>query len=136
MGNVTKDNLLNTYSYDAEGRPVSINSGWAQTLFDAFNREVETSYYGPFGYVSSKQILYSPTGGKFAIMNGQSVTNYFAPLAGGVQAVYNSSGLQYFRQGDWLGSQRSSNTTTGAMYYDVSYGPFGEEFLFCLRQEQ
>ena len=40
------------------------------------------------------------------------------PLVAGVQAVYNGSGLQYYRHADWLGSSRFATTATGAVRYD------------------
>ena len=36
MGNMTKDNLANTYTYDAEGRQIKVNGN--ATTFDAFSR--------------------------------------------------------------------------------------------------
>ena len=38
MGNVTLDNLGNSYTYDAEGRPLT--AAGVQTYYDAFNRAV------------------------------------------------------------------------------------------------
>ncbi|MGB7553196.1 MAG: RHS repeat-associated core domain-containing protein [Candidatus Korobacteraceae bacterium] len=61
-------------------------------------------------------------------MNGSTVKQYFVPLAGGMQAVYNSSGLQDYRHSDWLGSSRFAATTSGAVYYDGAYAPFGENY--------
>lgn len=61
-------------------------------------------------------------------MNGSTLTKAFVSLPGGVQAVYNSSGLQYFRHPDWLGSSRLSTTTSRTKYYDVAYAPFGEPY--------
>ncbi len=58
MGDVTKDDLNNTYSYDAEGRPITINN--VTTVFDAFGRAVEQNRSGVY-----TQIVYSPTGQKF-----------------------------------------------------------------------
>jgi len=121
MGNVTKDNLGNAYVYDAEGRPVT--AAGVQTLFDAFNRAVEQNRSG-----ATTQIVYTPTGEKFAFMNGQSVKSYFLSMAGGLQAVYNASGLQYFRQADWLGSSRFATNASGSVYYDAAYGPWGEPY--------
>jgi hypothetical protein len=45
MGNVTADNLGNTYGYNAEGRQVSGSNGTTSnaTIFDAFNRPVENN---------------------------------------------------------------------------------------------
>ena len=91
--------------------------------YDAFGREVESYYNG--GYT---QVLYGPSGQKFATLRGQSVLTYTVPLAGGVQAVYNGSGLQYYRHADWLGSSRLATTTSGAVQYDLAYAPYGETY--------
>ena len=120
MGNVTNDGIY-TYSYDAEGRP--LNDAWMQTIYDAFGRAVETNYNGTYTH-----ILYGPSGQKFAFLRGQSVLLYTVPLAGGVQAVYNASGLQYYRHADWLGSSRFAATTSGAVQYDRAFAPYGETY--------
>ncbi len=124
MGDVTKDgsgSSYNTYTYDAEGRPVTVNS--VSTTFDAFNRAVEQYSLGV-----ATQIVYAPTGEKFSFMNGQTLKSYVLPMVAGMQVVYNSTGLQYFRQVDWLGSGRFATNASGGVYYDASYGPWGESF--------
>ncbi len=59
MGNVTLDNLSNSYTYDAEGRPLTANG--VQTTLDAFNRAVNQNHSG-----TNTQIVYAPNGQKFA----------------------------------------------------------------------
>jgi RHS repeat-associated protein len=73
------------------------------------------------------QILYGVDGSKLAVMNGQSVVKAFAPLPGGATAVYNSSGLAWYRHADWLGSSRRASTAGQTMRYDGAYSPFGED---------
>ena len=46
--------------------------------------------------MADAQVLYSPMG-KVALMNGTSLTEAFVALPGGGAAVYNGSGLQYYR---------------------------------------
>ena len=77
-------------------------------------------------------LVYSPSGQKFAFMNGSTVQSYVVPLVGGMQAVYNSSGLEYYRHADWLGSSWFASTPSGGVYADQAYAPFGE--TFALRQ--
>ena len=120
MVDVTYDGN-NPSSYDAEGRPVTVNS--ISVLYDALNRPLEMNQGGTY-----TQTVYSPTGEKFAFMNGSTVQKYFVPFVGGVQAVYNGSGLQYFRQPDWLGSVRWATAANGSVYYDGAYAPFGENY--------
>jgi RHS repeat-associated protein len=73
------------------------------------------------------EILYSPLG-KTALMSGNTLTKAFVSLPGGATAIYNSTGLQYYRHPDWLGSSRLTSTATAptTAYSSTAYGPFGE----------
>ena len=73
------------------------------------------------------EILYSPLG-KTAIMSGATVTKAFAYLPGGGTAIYNSSGLAYYRHSDWLGSSRLTSSQARGMYSSSAYAPFGEQY--------
>jgi len=77
---------------------------------------------------SAGQIVYDGSGNKFAYMNGQLVQEYIVPLTAGVQAVYNPSGLQYYRHADWLGSSRLQLDPSGNLVGGRAYAPFGETF--------
>src|SRR5581483_10574675 len=75
------------------------------------------------------QIVYGPDGSKLALMNGVStLQKAFVPLPGGATAVYGPSGLLAYRHPDWLGSSRFAHTPSRTVYYDGSYGPFGEPY--------
>jgi RHS repeat-associated protein len=117
-GNVLTD-TAHTYVWDANGKPVTIDS--VTLTYDALGRMVEQDKSGVFS-----EIAYAPTGGKLALMSGQSLTKAFVPLSGGAVAVYNSSGLAYYRHSDWLGSSRFASTPARALYFDGAYAPFGE----------
>ncbi len=119
-GNVTND-LLNTYAWDANGRPITIDGVGA--TYDALGDMVEQNRSGAY-----TQIVYVPSGGKLALMNGSTLQKALVPLAGGSMAVYNSSGLAYYRHSDWIGSSRFASTPSRTMYYDGAYGPFGEPY--------
>src|SRR5271166_5322233 len=125
-GNVTNDGS-STYSYDAEGRPVT--AGGVQIFYDGFNRPMAKNNGGTY-----TQILYSPTGQRFALMSGGWAASgtYFVPLAAGLQAVYSInnavSTLAYYRHADWLGSSRFAGTTSGTVYFDRAFAPFGEPY--------
>ena len=92
---------------------------------DALGRMVEQNRNGSY-----TQIVYSPTGGKLALMNGQTLSKGFVPLPAGAQAVYTSLGLTYYRHADWLGSSRVASSTARTCYYDFAYAPFGETFAY------
>ena len=119
-GNVTND-FLNTYAWDANGRPVTADS--VGLTYDALGRMVEQDQSGTY-----TEIVYAPGGGKLALMNGSSLQKGFVSLTGGSMAVYNSSGLAYYRHSDWIGSSRFASTPTRTLYYDGAYGPYGEPY--------
>jgi RHS repeat-associated protein len=74
------------------------------------------------------QIVYEPSGGKLALLNGQTLQKAIVPLPGGGQAVYNSSGLLYYGHSDHLGSIRLGSTPARSMYFSMAYAPFGETY--------
>src|SRR6266851_2478156 len=71
----------------------------------ALDRMVEQNRSGSYA-----QIVYAPTGGKLALMSGQSLVKAFVPLPGQATAVYTSSGLDHYRHSDWLGSARLTSS--------------------------
>ena len=119
-GNVTND-FLHSYAWDAAGRPVTIDG--VGVTYDASGRMVEQNKSGAYS-----QIVYTPSGAKLALMSGQTLTKAFVPLTGGSMAVYNSSGLAYYRHSDWIGTSRFASTPSRALYYDGAYAPFGETY--------
>ena len=93
-GNVKNDGA-NAYIYDQEGRPTT--SAGVTVSYDALNRPMAEQRNGTW-----TSIVYSPSGEKFALMNGATVQKFFIPLAGGLQAVYNFNELQYYCHSDRL----------------------------------
>ena len=116
-GNLLSD-PSHTYTWNIDGRPVSIDS--VSITYDALNRAVEQNRSGSY-----TEILYSPTGNKLALMNGQTLMKAYVPLPSGATAVYTASGLSYYRHADWLGSSRLASTPTRTVYSDSAYSPFG-----------
>lgn len=125
MGNVTNDGT-NTYTYDAEGRQITVNTGLAlfTTTFDAFNRAFQIQ--NSSGYT---QVIYSASGQKFAFMNGTTLIKYIDPMVAGMAAVHNGDGTGYFQHADWLGSSRWGHDGNGNVIYDRAYAPFGEPYV-------
>jgi RHS repeat-associated protein len=119
-GNATND-TAHTYTWDAAGKAVTVDS--VGLTYDALGRMVEQNKSGAY-----YQIVYTPKGAKFAIMNGSTLQKAFVPLTGGSQAVYTASGLVYYRHSDWVGSSRFASTPTRTLYYDGAYAPFGEAY--------
>ncbi len=84
------------------------------------------------------EILYGPVGGK-ALLNAQTAVKVFPPLPAGATAVYNSSGLSYYRHPDWLGSSRLASTPSQTLYQPVSAGlrtgrAFKPKLLSCINR--
>jgi RHS repeat-associated protein len=119
-GNVLNDGT-HTYTWDAEGRPVTVDG--VGLTFDALLRMVEQNRSGAY-----TEIVYAPTGEKLALMNGQSLVKAFVPLPGSSTAVYTSTGLSYYRHPDWLGSNRLTSSPSRAALSTIAYGPFGETY--------
>lgn len=119
-GNSLND-TFRTYAWDAENRPVII--GTINLTYDALGRMVEETVGS-----TNSEIVYSPTGVKLALMNSTTLIKAFVPLTGGATAVYNSSGLAYYRHADHLGSSRFASTPTQTLYSDTAYSPFGEVY--------
>jgi RHS repeat-associated protein len=119
-GNVTND-FLNSYSWDGNGRPVSVDG--VGVTYDALGRMAEQNKSGTY-----LDFLYTPGGNKLAIMIWPALQKAFVPLAAGAVAVYNSSGIAYYRHPDWVGSSRFASTPTRGLYYDGAYAPFGEPY--------
>ncbi len=121
----------NTYIWNVYGSMATVtptNGTAVNATYDALGRMVEQQRGSTY-----TQILYSPVG-KTALMNGSTLIKAFVPLPGGGTAIYNSSGLAYYRHPDWLGSSRLSSTQpqssgqSSAMYSSTAYAPFGEQY--------
>jgi RHS repeat-associated protein len=92
-------------------------------IYDALDRMIEQTRGS-----AHTQIVYGPYGIKLALMNGQTLVNAFVKLPGGARAVYNSSGLAFYRHADHLGSSRLATTPSQTKYFDVAYAPYGEDY--------
>jgi RHS repeat-associated protein len=118
-GNLQSDGV-NTYAWDADGKMRTANC--STVTYDALDRAVEVSATG------HTQVVYDPLGNKLALMNGQTLVRAFVGLTGGATAVYNASGLQYYRHSDWLNSSRLASTPSRTTYYDGAYAAYGENY--------
>ncbi len=91
--------------------------------FDALDRMVEQNRSSVY-----TEIVYSATGGKLALMTGQTLKNAFVNLPGKATAVYTSSGLDHYRHADWLGSARLTSSPSQSVLSTTAYAPFGETY--------
>jgi RHS repeat-associated protein len=121
-GNLLTDNLSNTYTWDPNwGNPASVNS--TNLIYDALGQMVEQQNGSNY-----TQMLYSQLG-KTALMSGQALAKAFIKLPGGGTAIYNSTGLAYYRHTDWLGSSKLTSTSSRTVSSDLAYAPYGEQYL-------
>ncbi len=112
---------VNSYAYDFQGRPLTVNS--TSFIYDAFGRVAEEDSTG-----SVTHVLYQPDGSRFATIQNGSIQNYFMPMVNGMVEVFNSSGEQYIRHADWLGSSRLATDGNGNAVYSVAHAPYGETY--------
>jgi RHS repeat-associated protein len=142
-GAITAD-TSHSYSWDTATRLSKVDAGASNGVcltYDALNRVVEQAYGASCATspTSTTEIVYSPAGAKLALMNGSSLVKAFVGLPGGAQAVYNGSGLLYYRHPDWLGSSRLATTPSRTCYWDIAYAPFGENYAppasGCVQQD-
>ncbi len=109
-----------TLTWDALNQPATVNS--TSATYDALGRMVETGVSGVY-----TQFVFRPSGDLLAVYKGSLVKGTL-PLPGGEAAVYNSTGLNFLRHKDWLGSSRLATTWTHTVYSRVAYAPFGETY--------
>lgn len=128
-GNLTND-CLNTYAWDAEGRPVT--TGPVTNTYDALGRMVEQAWINGQNQQAYDQLVYDPLGRKLFFGNNQNLWWARVPLPGGGRAAYTVSNgtayVAYYSHVDWLGSDRFFSTQNQTMYGDVAYAPFGESY--------
>lgn len=128
-GNLTND-TAHQYTWDAEGHMLTIDNGSSTGVcltYDALGRAVEAGQGSSCSTFT--QIVYGPGGFKFALTSGQTLQKAFVPLTGGAKAVYNATGLLYFRHPDWLGSSRISSKPSRSFWYGTAYAPYGENYV-------
>jgi RHS repeat-associated protein len=123
-GNLLTDNL-NSYTWDTFGNMATVTTGstTVTATYDALGRMVENNAGGSY-----TEFVYGPTGAKLAKCNGTTLVRALIALPGGAKAIYNTSGLAYYRHSDWLGSSRLTSTASRTMYSSSAYAPFGEQY--------
>ena len=141
-GNLLTDNLY-SYTWDPNfGNPSSVtnqmggNDSVYGLVYDALGRMVEQDdsfrecaiHICITSTPSQGQIVYGPDGQKLALASAQNLAKAFIQLPGGGAAIYDSSGLDYYRHADWQGSSRLTSTQGRAIYSISAYAPFGEQY--------
>jgi RHS repeat-associated protein len=119
-GNLTNDGTDHQYSWDTDGRPVTLDS--LHLIYDALGREAELQNGS-----ANTEFAYGPTG-KLALMNGQTQTKAFVPLPGGTQVKYAGGSISTYRLPDWLGSFRVGSNPNRTYSWGLAFAPFGEQY--------
>ena len=141
-GNLLTDNLY-SYTWDPNfGNPSSVtnqmggNDSVYGLVYDALGRMVEQDdsfrecaiHICITSTPSQGQIVIRPRRAKLALASAQNLAKAFIQLPGGGAAIYDSSGLDYYRHADWQGSSRLTSTQGRAIYSISAYAPFGEQY--------
>ena len=127
-GNVTNDGA-NTYAWDAAGKMITVNSD--QATYDALGRLAQESAN------SSLRLYYAPDGALAGEDNACcGIREQYAGLPGGAEAVFDCCNLYYYRDGDWLGSERLAAWTNQTLVSEEAYAPFGEAYAGAGAGEQ
>jgi len=118
-------NTAGNFAWNAAAQIVSATMGGTttQATYDALGRMVETVTGS-----TNTQFVYSPLGTQYAVVQNGALLSGLVPLPGGDTAVYHSTGFNYFRRKDWLGSSRLATTWGEQVYSKEAYAPFGEPY--------
>jgi RHS repeat-associated protein len=121
-GNLTNDGA-HTYSYDAENRLVSVDSGSTATYtYDAEGRRVKKT---GGGVPQTTDYVYDQNGQVLAERLSTGWNAQYAYLNGQLIAIYKS-GTTYFAHQDHLGSARLVTTLSGGIQESDDFLPYGE----------
>ena len=122
-GNVLNDNAGHSFTYDADNRIIQVGTN-VTYVYDGEGRRIRRVISG-----SSVDFLYELAGREVAEMNSSGGWNRGEVFAAGRHiATYNNS-TTYFTHADWLGTERSRSTVTGAVCQTTSSLPFGDGVL-------
>ncbi len=120
-GNLLND-TFNTYTWDAEGKPLS--AGTSSFVYDAFGRKVEWLVSGAYEY------SYVTIGNFKLSANGQAPSYSEFPFPGG-SVLGQLGGGTGVKMADWLGTMRVSYSYTGGSFSQSgAHAPFGESYSY------
>jgi RHS repeat-associated protein len=117
-GNMTNDGLGNTYTYDAEGRVISVSgNNSASYVYDAMGQRVRTTVNG-----SSYDFIFE---GGHAV-DEVTASNWAWGDAGGLGIAAYANSTTYFNSSDWLGTARVWSNVSGGSSGTCTSLPFGD----------
>ena len=124
-GNMTHD-ASHAYTFDAENRISTVDSGAASYLYDANGKRVRKTANGV-----TTDYVNDPAGSFGGEMQGSTWTKGYAYASGHLLAQYNgvlgaSGATTLFTHTDHLGSSRALTTVAGGVSDSMDYLPYGE----------
>ena len=131
-GNMTKDSLSNTYSWDQFNKMLSVNLSGTNCatsgdciIYDAFGRVVETDSGS-----NTYETFYTQAGGKVHWTNGTTLNRAYWPAPGGGTLDEFGNGTHYYyAHSNWKGDAPIiSDVTARTIYADIAYAPYGETY--------
>jgi RHS repeat-associated protein len=120
-GNITNDGLGNTYTYDAEGRVLTVaGSNSASYVYDALGRRARATVNS-----QARDFIYDLDGRALAQMSG-STWQRGEVYAGGMHVATYANSTTYFDHADWLGTVRARSNTAGGSVETCTSLAFGD----------
>jgi RHS repeat-associated protein len=121
-GNMTDDSA-HTYTYDAEGNIIAVDSGsTAQYTYNAFNQRVQTVTSS-----GTTEFVFNANGQRVSTWNGTTNAQIQGEYYWGSKPVaFYKNGQAHFQHQDWLGTERMRTTYTGSVEGSFSSLPFGD----------
>ena len=114
-GNMTNDGS-HTYTWDAEGRAVTVDGGSTRTFtYNALGERVEWAYPG-----GAAEMLFDPSGTWLGQAGTYSLVNF-----GGGHAVLYGGGETYFQHFNSVGSTAMQTKHDGSVVGDIAFYPLG-----------
>jgi RHS repeat-associated protein len=123
-GNMTNDGV-NTYTFDAAGRILTINGGDAAYVYDAFGRRIEKLENYPPG-ATSLVFLYDLAGRRIgSVTTSGADVDHRIYASSRLLAAYAGS-TTYFYHSDQLGTDRVITDSGGTVIETCTSLPFGD----------
>ena len=125
-GNIINDGN-HTYTYDAEGRMLTVDSGSTATYtYDAEGKRVEETIGGG----APTDFIYDQQGHMVTEATANNWVRSELYAGGSHVALYanGASGTTYFMHTDWLGSTKNQSDMSGNSAQTCTYLPFGDGF--------
>jgi RHS repeat-associated protein len=125
-GNTMSDNV-NTYTYDAENRLISMYNSYVGTYeyaYDAFGHRVEKAANN----VAQEYYLYDLAGREVTRLNVSGAWLTGEVYAGAQHLATYGASTTTFNHSDWLGTERYRSTVSGGLQGSCQSLPFGDGF--------